>query len=112
MDNLFVLVIRTRLCNKLYEEGLDLPHCRCIETRQLQVRPPAICLLQDLKLTISLFGRDRERALWCGLLTLGLSGTLVARHDSCAGTSPKENEHLPAGNLFSGQMEGVTYHQA
>lgn len=65
MDHLFVLAVRTKSRNKLYGYGLDLPHCRCKGTRQLQAPPPAICLLQDLKLAISVLGaEDRARVLW------------------------------------------------
>lgn len=58
MDDLLVLAIRIRLCTKLYVEILDLPHCRYIETRQLQGRLPAIRLLQDLIFSVSVLVRE------------------------------------------------------
>lgn len=66
MDCLHGLVIRTRLCNelKLNGEGLDLSHCKCRKTKRLQVQLPATGLLRDLRLTVSVSGReDREKTL-------------------------------------------------
>lgn len=59
MDNLLVLVIRTRLCTKLYAPtGLDLPHCRHTKTRQLQGRLPVIPLLQDLIFSVCVLRKE------------------------------------------------------
>lgn len=95
MDNLFVPGIRIQLCNKLYRKGLDLPHCKCIRTKQPRAQPPATCLLQDMKLTTSVLGReDKAKALCNKVQILSHAVTFVTTHNICADIT-RRKAYLP-----------------
>jgi hypothetical protein len=110
MDCLHGLVIRTRLCNKLKlnGEGLDLSHCKCRKTKRLQVQLPATGLLRDLRLTVSVSGReDSEKTLLDSLWIL--SHLLSPRCRGWGGAYLQSGHSLPSSSLSMSKSSRVIH---